>query len=618
MANVSNVKVRRGNKLQLSGSTVEITGSTAIVGQLSASVVSASSFVGDGSGLTGLSLSGAAVTSFTAGDGLSSNASTGAITVSVNTGSGISIVSDAVAVDFNVVAGLTGATFTGPITGTTAYFNGDVVINGTASIVQLNTQNQTSLIVGDKYITILSGAADHTTLDGSGILWGSGSTGPTVDELGANAHLRYRNSLDALEIFPGLYVSGSTTLSDLSGTTAEFTSVTASSFVGNLVGTASNADLLDGLDSSAFVQSANLSSVAVTSVTPGDGLLGSSPLSGAVTLDIDTGVVVTLTGSQTISGQKTFTTALTSSGALFNGNVSGTTAQFTSLTASAMTITGSILIYGTASLAANPSAAYIVYESGIDSLIAFPGLYVSGTIATTGSISGSVFTGSGAGLTNVPASALSGVVAVAKGGTGLSSTPTNGQLLIGNGTGFTLATLTAGTDIGIATGSGAITVSFTGSTGTVSSILAGANIGIDDTNGPTVTVSLSSSLTGLTNVDSTAITGTNVLVNGSLKVTGSLARSIVTINSSYAVVGTDQVVFANITSSGDVVVSLPSPQEVDGREIVVKRTDNATQTGVVVVSASVNIDDATEYELAGGFQSVTLIANSGSNKWFVV
>ena len=31
---------------------------------------------------------------------------------------------------------------------------------------------------------------------------------------------------------------------------------------------------------------------------------------------------------------------------------------------------------------------------------------------------------------------------VANGGTGLSSTPTNGQLLIGNGTNYTLATLT--------------------------------------------------------------------------------------------------------------------------------------------------------------------------------
>jgi hypothetical protein len=103
--------------------------------------------------------------------------------------------------------------FTNEITGTTAYFSSNVYINGTASIAFLNTISQSSLLIGDKYITILSGAADHVSLDGSGILWGSGSTGPTVNELGANAHLRYRNSLDKLEIFPGLYVSGSTSIS---------------------------------------------------------------------------------------------------------------------------------------------------------------------------------------------------------------------------------------------------------------------------------------------------------------------------------------------------------------------------------------------------------------------
>jgi hypothetical protein len=53
-------------------------------------------------------------------------------------------------------------------------------------------------------------------------------------------------------------------------------------------------------------------------------------------------------------------------------------------------------------------------------------------------------------------------VAVNRGGTGLSSTPANGQLDIGNGTGFTRATLTAGTNIAISNTSGAITISTTG------------------------------------------------------------------------------------------------------------------------------------------------------------
>ena len=57
---------------------------------------------------------------------------------------------------------------------------------------------------------------------------------------------------------------------------------------------------------------------------------------------------------------------------------------------------------------------------------------------------------------------LSGVLNPASGGTGLTATPTNGKLLIGNGTGYTLNTLTAGTAIGISNASGSITLNNTG------------------------------------------------------------------------------------------------------------------------------------------------------------
>lgn len=56
----------------------------------------------------------------------------------------------------------------------------------------------------------------------------------------------------------------------------------------------------------------------------------------------------------------------------------------------------------------------------------------------------------------------SGVLGTAGGGTGLSSTPANGQLDIGNGTGFTRATLTAGSNIAITNGAGSISIATTG------------------------------------------------------------------------------------------------------------------------------------------------------------
>jgi hypothetical protein len=62
----------------------------------------------------------------------------------------------------------------------------------------------------------------------------------------------------------------------------------------------------------------------------------------------------------------------------------------------------------------------------------------------------------------IPTSALTGTLGIANGGTGLTSTPANGQLDIGNGTGFTRATLTAGANISITNASGAITITGTG------------------------------------------------------------------------------------------------------------------------------------------------------------
>ena len=51
---------------------------------------------------------------------------------------------------------------------------------------------------------------------------------------------------------------------------------------------------------------------------------------------------------------------------------------------------------------------------------------------------------------------------VTSGGTGLTTIPTNGQLLIGNGTGYTLNTLGAGSGISVTNGSGTISVANTG------------------------------------------------------------------------------------------------------------------------------------------------------------
>ena len=62
------------------------------------------------------------------------------------------------------------------------------------------------------------------------------------------------------------------------------------------------------------------------------------------------------------------------------------------------------------------------------------------------------------------ASNVTGTVTTAHGGTNLTATPTNGQLLIGNGAGYTLATITPGAGVTVTNGSGSITIAATSGT----------------------------------------------------------------------------------------------------------------------------------------------------------
>jgi len=87
-------------------------------------------------------------------------------------------------------------------------------------------------------------------------------------------------------------------------------------------------------------------------------------------------------------------------------------------------------------------------------------------LATARAINGVNFDGTGDITVTAAGSTLSDTVTVAKGGTGQTSY-TNGQLLIGNTTGNTLAkaTLTAGSGISVTNGAGAITIAATGGGG---------------------------------------------------------------------------------------------------------------------------------------------------------
>jgi len=124
---------------------------------------------------------------------------------------------------------------------------------------------------------------------------------------------------------------------------------------------------------------------------------------------------------------------------------------------SLISLAGAIGPQGTPGLAGGASSAgtYIVRvpDASIPSATALNSLS-AGYVKTLGS------SGSGAINTSatIPVADISGVLTVAKGGTGVATVPTNGQIPIGNGSGYTVASLTAGANITITPGAGTITI----------------------------------------------------------------------------------------------------------------------------------------------------------------
>ena len=115
-----------------------------------------------------------------------------------------------------------------------------------------------------------------------------------------------------------------------------------------------------------------------------------------------------------------------------------------------------------------------------------------------------------------------GITAVANGGTGLGTIPGNGQLLIGNGTGYSLRTLFAGTGISIANGSGAISI--TNSLPDQTVILNGAGTNVVTGTYPdfTITSTAVTSVGGTGTVNGITLTG-SVTSSGNLTLGGTLS-----------------------------------------------------------------------------------------------
>lgn len=175
----------------------------------------------------------------------------------------------------------------------------------------------------------------------------------------------------------------------------------------------------------------------------------------------------------------------------------------------------------------------------------------SGGVTTSGGTSGTIplFTGaqtigdsiltqSGTTVNVGGALTLSNALGLASGGTGLSATPTNGQLLIGNGTGYDLAALTQGSGITISNGSGSITITSTlGTDIATAEIVDNTILAVDlsSTNNPTVGQILTyDSSGGFTWQDAVDIVGNKVeainALTGNISLQGTAGEIAVTDN----------------------------------------------------------------------------------------
>lgn len=101
-------------------------------------------------------------------------------------------------------------------------------------------------------------------------------------------------------------------------------------------------------------------------------------------------------------------------------------------------------------LSSDTSGALNIQAGGVTAIEVGSGASVSVSNLAVTTLSATTFTATSLTLTTP--------VPVGSGGTGLTSTPTNGQLLIGNNTGYALATLTAGSGITITSAAGSITI----------------------------------------------------------------------------------------------------------------------------------------------------------------
>jgi hypothetical protein len=193
--------------------------------------------------------------------------------------------------------------------------------------------------------------------------------------------------------------------------------------------------------------------------TAGTGTVTSVDVSGGTTGLTTSGGPVTASGTITLSGTLVAANGGTGQSSYTIGDIlyASTTSALSKLAAVAAGSylrsagTGTAPVWSTTTLPNSATTGDLLYASASNTYSNLAGVATGNAL-----ISGGVGTAPSWGKIGLTTH-VSGTLPIANGGTDLATTPTNGQLLIGNGTNYTLATITDGYGHSTTNGSGTIT-----------------------------------------------------------------------------------------------------------------------------------------------------------------